>query len=164
MTVALSIMVGALLVRLNRGMPTLDWKTLEPERKKRLTAGVVQIAREYVVIVALNGALLIALVALTTLGKDAIFGNGRGTLGWPDFARHSVSALIGGIAALSVSRMAYVVWRDYDIVRLQKALIDMAAVRDEQDRQDKAAKEKLANIRAAGLMPVGTVEPKSWDG
>jgi hypothetical protein len=38
LVVALSIMVAALLVRLNRGMPTLDWKSLESSGAEDLDA------------------------------------------------------------------------------------------------------------------------------
>ncbi|MBA4174542.1 MAG: hypothetical protein C0511_18290, partial [Hyphomicrobium sp.] len=41
--VALSIMVAAVFVRLNRGMPTLEWKSLEPEKRKELTTSIVAV-------------------------------------------------------------------------------------------------------------------------
>ena len=52
--VAISIMAAALLVRLNRGMPTLDWKSLETAERKILTERVVELSREYMFVLALQ--------------------------------------------------------------------------------------------------------------
>ena len=46
-TSALSIFIAAVLVRLARGMPTLDWKTVPVEKRKALTGQLVDVSREY---------------------------------------------------------------------------------------------------------------------
>ena len=53
--VALSIMVAAVFVRLNRGMPTLEWKSLDPVKRKDLTASIVRVTTEYGWIIGING-------------------------------------------------------------------------------------------------------------
>jgi hypothetical protein len=58
MIVAISIMAAGLLVRLNRGMPTLDWKSLEPTKRKILTQRVVDLAREYLLVLFLQSVTL----------------------------------------------------------------------------------------------------------
>jgi hypothetical protein len=154
LTVALSIMAAALLVRLNRGMPTLEWKSVEPEARKRLTAAIVSVTREYMMIAAICAALLLTLLALTTVGKPA-------AQLWIEPIQRSLSALVGSMVALCVGRMAYVVWRDYDIVRVQKALVDAAA--DKEEREAQAAVEKVADMRETNIRSVPSSAPKAWD-
>lgn len=108
MIVALSIMIAAIFVRLNRGMPTLEWKSLDLDGRTRLTASIVDLSREYGWIVAVDAAALAGLVALTVVGKADVQAI------WPGWAQHLVAAGIGGGAALCVSRMAYVIWRDLE--------------------------------------------------
>ncbi len=69
MIVILSVMIAAIFVRLNRGMPSLEWRSLEPEKRKILTTKIVELSDEYVWIVALNGIALVALVSLVVIGK-----------------------------------------------------------------------------------------------
>lgn len=155
MITALSIMVAAVFVRLNRGMPTLEWKSLDPEKRKELTAAIVRVATEYGWIIGINATVLAGLVTLAVIGKtDAGF--------WPGWVDRVVSSSIGALVSLCGARMAYVVWRDIDIVRLQKRLIDETAGRETKGREAAVADEKVANIRAAGLRPVGVQPPKAW--
>jgi hypothetical protein len=155
--VALSIMGAAILVRLNRGMPTLDWKSLDSGQRGRLTAKIVELTLEYVVILAANAILLIGLVSLTVIGKADIAAR------WLPITERLVSAGIGGLIALCLARMTYVVWRDYDVVRLQKAVIDAASLKEDQELQTKASVEKVTAMRGAGLRKQGSVEVRSWD-
>lgn len=156
MIVALSIMIAAIFVRLNRGMPTLEWKSLDLENRTKLTGKIVDLSREYGWIVAINTAALAGLVTLSVVGKADVQGR------WPAWAQHMVASAIGGGAALCVARMAYVVWRDLDIVKLQKMLIDASAARDAGELETKAAKDKIADIRAAGLRKIAGSKPKAW--
>lgn len=155
MIVALSIMVAAIFVRLNRGMPTLEWKSLDAEERKNLTGRIVDLSAEYGWIIGINAAVLIGLVALTVVSKaDAIL--------WPSWAQRLAAGLVGGMGALCIARMAYVVWRDIDIVRLQKRLIDGSASREALEEQAKLADNKVANIRGAGVRKVDVLPPKAW--
>ncbi|ATE64122.1 hypothetical protein [Rhizorhabdus dicambivorans] len=154
--VSLSIMIAAVFVRLNRGMPTLEWKSLEAGERKRLTAKIVQVTTEYGWIIGINATTLIALVTLSVVGKAEII------LFWSSAVRHIASAAIGGLGALCVARMAYVVWRDIDIVRLQKRVIDDAATREDKDAQGQAAEGKVTEIRRANLRPIDVPPPKAW--
>lgn len=142
MIVALSIMVAALLVRLNRGMPTLDWKSLKQEERVAITGAILQLAKEYVFIVSTNSVLVVVLLTLSVTGKLE-------ATKWEASTQQLISAFIGGAITLCAARMGYVIWRDYDIVRLQKKLIDGAGERENQEAQQKLAEAKIAEIRAA---------------
>ena len=155
MTVALSIMSAALLVRLNRGMPSLDWKAIAPTDRKQLAEAVVAVTHDYMMIVAACATLLIGLVTLTAIGENAV------SL-WIQPVQRGLSALVGSMATLSLARMGYVVWRDFDIVRTQKALIDLGADKDMREIEVKAATENVSDIRAANIRNVPTA-PKVWD-
>ncbi|HWJ74671.1 MAG TPA: hypothetical protein VNX29_16030 [Kaistia sp.] len=155
MVTALSIMIAAVFVRLNRGMPALEWKSVDPAERRNLTAAVVQVAVEYAWIVAVSGTAVAALLTLSIVGKaDAAH--------WPEVYQTMTSGLIGAVVGLTCSRMAYVVWRDIDIVRLQKRLIDGIAERDATGAQAAMAEDKVTSIRAAGLRPVEVKAPKAW--
>jgi len=155
LTTALAIIVAAVFVRLNRGMPTLEWKSVDIQERKRLTSAIVDVAQEYAWIVAIDGVLLATLVILTTVGKPSVTA-------WPDWAQRLCSAALGGGIGLSIARMMYVVWRDLDIVKLQKRLIDISGVREALVVEQKAASEKVANIRSAAIRRGGVTEPKPW--
>lgn len=150
--VAVSIMAAALLIRLNRGMPTLDWKSLDATDRKTLTAKIVELSREYMTVLALQALTLGALLAVAA-SKDAVL-----PLAWERAVCGGVGALIG----LCIARMAYIVWRDYDIIRLQKKLIDDAADKEARDAASKEALSNVAAIRASGLRAVGKPEASSW--
>ena len=145
MVVALSVIIGAIFVRLNRGMPTLEWKSLDRGKRTELTSRIVELSKEYVAIVAINGTALIALVTLVVVGKD----HAMATLSVP--IQKSISAGVGALFSLCIARMSYVVWRDCDIMKLQKFLIDNVAERDAIDLEAKSADAKLTEMKAAGL-------------
>lgn len=155
LVVALSIMVAAIFVRLNRGMPTLEWKSLEPVERQALTGMIVALSGEYALIVLVDALALCGLVALTVVGRSEI-GH------WSNNAQCLVSGLIGALIALSIARMAYVIWRDFDIVKLQKHLIDTSAQSEAVASQAKASNEKISDIRSAGLRKIASQEPKAW--
>ncbi len=153
--VALSIMVAAVFVRLNRGMPALEWKSLDPDKRKDLTASIVSVTTEYGWIIAINAIALAGLVTLSVIGTtDAVL--------WPEGVRRTIAGMVGGLITLCAARMAYVVWRDIDIVRLQKRLIDGAASRESDERERGLADNKVASIRASNVRPVEVKPPKAW--
>lgn len=154
-TVALSIMAAAVLVRLNRGMPTLDWKSLEPRGRKTLTAKIVKLQQEYLSILGINVALVGTLIYLVVVTPPA-------TALWPEWVRRSVSGGLAGGMVLALARMALVVWRDYDIVRLQKLLIDTAADKEFQAAQEATAAVALGSMRG-GLRPLEPTKVSDWD-
>lgn len=154
--VALSIMVAAAFVRLNRGMPTLEWKSLDPDKRKDLTASIVSVTIEYGWIIGINAIALAGLVTLSVIGAED-------ATSWPEGVLRAVAGAVGGIVALCAARMAYVVWRDIDIVRLQKRLIDGVASRESDERERALADEKVASIRGANVRPVEVKPPKAWD-
>ncbi len=152
--VALSIMAAALLVRLNRGMPTLDWKSLETTERKLLTSKIVELTREYMIVLALQVgtlAILLVLVVNKTSSFDIVPYGPRGVL-----------AGLGAVLGLCICRMGYIVWRDSDIVKLQKKLIDDSADREAIEKSSAEALSKVASIRASGLRDSGRPERTSW--
>ena len=154
-TVALSIMTAAIFVRLNRGMPTLDWKTLTIAERRRLTAQVLDLTGEYTFIVGLNATLLVILVVCS------VYDDGYWQR-FPGWMAQSLSGLLGGLLALAAARMSYVVWRDYDVVSLQKVLIDKAGEREEQEKQAKVAAQALESMRGANLRRFEVAAPQAW--
>ncbi len=156
LNVALSITIAALFVRLNRGMPTLEWSNLDPTKRSELTRRIVDLSREYGWIVAINAAALFIIMALIVVGKEEIDRH------WPAGVQRVVAGIIAGLVVLGVLRMAYVVWRDQDIVKLQKHLIDGSAARDIGENEAKKSAEKIAEIRSVGLRKVPSTDPKAW--
>lgn len=144
-TVVLSIVVAALLVRLNRGMPSLDWKSAERNSRVQLTSAIVELTREYVGIIFINALLLLILITLIIISLTAIQDT------WDENFLPFLSAVIGAILTLSSLRMGYVIWRDYDIVKLQKQLIDKSPDANPPEAEISAANKKIADIRAASL-------------
>lgn len=153
--VALSIMVAAVFIRLNRGMPTLEWQSLEPTDRSGLTSAIVRLTTEYGWIIAIIALTLSAIVTLSVIGTEA-------AVAWHEAIRRSVSGALGGALGLSFSRMAYVIWRDIDIVRLQKQLIDGVAAKEEDERQAALADEKVTEFKAANVRRVPLEKPKAW--
>ena len=151
--VALSIMAAGLLVRLNRGMPTLDWKSLEVNDRKILTAKVVELTREYL-FVLLSQAITLIILLVITVSDLAQFSSTR---------QRATLAVAGGLIALCVARMAYIVWRDHDIVRLQKKLIDDSADREAAAKAQEEALSNVTAIRASGLRPGPKPEVSAWN-
>ncbi len=156
--VSISIMIAAIFVRLNRGMPSLEWKGLDLQKRTELTTRIVDLSVEYGWIVTTNAVMLVGLVGLT------VVGNKDGVALWPAWVQRIASGAIGAGVALCFARMAYVIWRDLDIVKLQKQLIDASAARDAREIEVKAASDKIADIRSAGLRKIGSPESKGWNG
>jgi hypothetical protein len=152
LVVALSIMAAALLVRLNRGMPTLDWKSLEASERKILTSKIVKLTREYMVVLAVHAFTLVVLLIFPIPGTKHLSSSTQFVL----------LALVGGLVGLAISRMAYIVWRDYDVVRLQKKLIDESADREAVNKASEEALSKVTAIRASGLRPGPKPEVSAW--
>jgi hypothetical protein len=150
--IAISIMAAALLVRLNRGMPTLEWKSLDSRERKILTQKIVEVAREYLTVLSIQAVTLAALVGVLMEKDSTVIAT------WERYLLAALGALVG----LCVARMAHIVWRDYDIVRLQKKLIDDSADRETVDRASEEALSKVANIRASGLRAVPRTEALPW--
>lgn len=153
--VALSIMVAAVFIRLNRGMPTLEWKSLEPTDRKGLTAAIVRLSKEYGWIIAIIAVTLVAIVSLSVIGSET-------AATWNVWVRRIVSGALGGALGLCSARMSYVVWRDIDIVRLQKRLIDGVADKEEGDRQAALADEKVMEFKSANVRRIPVEKPKAW--
>ena len=155
LSVAVSIMVAAVFVRLNLGMPTLEWKSVDPAERNKLTSAVLAVTIEYAWIIGVNATALAGLVALLGVGRTDASS-------WPEWGQRLVSGVIGGAIGLCVARMGYVVWRDIDIVRTQKHLVDATANKEIGDGEQLLAEAKIARIRSADIRPIDIRPPKAW--
>ena len=155
LTVALSIMVAAVFIRLNRGMPALEWKSLPPGDRKGLTAAIVKLSGEYGWIIGIIAATLIAVVTLSAIGKTE-------ACTWGIWYQRAVSGTLGGGIGLCFARMAYVVWRDIDVVRLQKHLIDGLVDKEENEKQAALAEKKVTEIKSTNVRRGPVVKTKAW--
>jgi hypothetical protein len=151
--VALSIMSAGLLVRLNRGMPNLDWKSLDTNDRKILTQKIVELTREYMLVLALHALALLSLLFLAVRNSATPEG----------YAQRGAMAFAGGLLALCGARMAYIIWRDYDIVRLQKKLIDDSADKEAIEKATQDALAKVSSIQASGLRAGPKPEASEWN-
>jgi len=152
--VAISIMAAALLVRLNRGMPTLDWQSLEASERKILTHRVVELSREYMAVLALQFVTLLILLTLSMIKEKTFYGWSSGPI--------VVLGALGALIGLCISRMGYIVWRDTDIVRLQKKLIDDSAGRQTIEKASQDALTTVNAIRSSGLKDHSKPEISPW--
>lgn len=163
---ALSIMAAAILVRLNRTMPAIDWKILDRDPRERLTADVVALAEEYLWFLAVIGVVILIVLTLIVVGRQEIFGVATGppdpTKAWHWGWRRASAGFLGVAGAFVCIRMGYLVWRDLDIIRLQKHVIDLAAAQAHQVEQDMLAIEKRASMERANLRSVPPPAPKNW--
>ncbi len=154
--VCLSIMAAAVFVRLNRGMPTLDWKSLTGSDRKRITSAIEGLSLEYIGVLAINAFAILMLIVASGLGpKDAI--------ALPSQLQSIFVAAFVGTVLLAVYRMAYVVWRDYDIIKLQRKLIDDAVDRETNDLEKKEAENRLAEMRSANLKAPALSPVQPWE-
>lgn len=156
MSVALSVFTAAVLVRLARGMPTLDWKSVPLESRKNLTKDLVEVSREYAGLLLLLILLVIVNVVLIGIGSRAMCL-------WPPLRMSLVSSAVGFAFGLTFARMAYVVWRDLDIIALQKTVIDDMAQLEERAANAASAQEKLRQMKEASTGGVEHPSVHDWD-
>lgn len=154
---SMSVVTAAVFVRLNRGMPSLDWKAIAPAKRPNLTSAILEITREYAGLAALNAVILLVIFGLSVTGQEALLA------AFSAKPQALISGVLGGLLTAAACRMAYVVWRDVDIVRLQKTLIDEAAEAEAALADLKVAEEKASKIAAAGLRAVPRLVPRGLD-
>lgn len=143
-TVCLSIMAAAIFVRLNRGMPALDWKTITPPSRKKLTSSVVNLAKDYLVGLILAFCTILMIMVLTSMTVTDVKA-------LPVLVQQCLVGVFTGFALLSVVWMGYVIWRDYDIVQLQKRVIDEAAEYEELEQSKKLADARILEAQSTNL-------------
>lgn len=152
LTTAVSILIAAVFVRLNRGLPAIDWGVVSASDRAQLTDALVKISIDYIGVL-IFGMLTIAAIVLLGAADQAWLAD------LPQKSQKSISAVIGFLISILLFRMGYVVWRDLDIVRLQKTIIDRIEVLaqaeasqtelNKQERRDAA--DKLDAMQRAGL-------------
>ncbi len=160
LTTILSIMAAAVLVRLNRGMPTIDWKGVEVAHRKRLTNEVVKLAAEYLGVLGIIATLVVLL--LITI----VAGSGWWTLtepAWVVWLQRADCAAMVFLMALTMLRMGYIAWRDFDVVRMQKAAVDQAAEAENLAQQISSSEKKATGMQSANLRPQPVEKPQAWD-
>lgn len=142
--VCLSIMAAAIFVRLNRGMPTLEWKSVSPDQRRQLTEAILRLAKDYVIGLVLTFSAICILIAFSLYTPSDLEFLTR---------QHRKIAVFSFFVSLfsSVIWMGYVIWRDLDIVKLQKTIIDNAATKEENDAQIKEAMAKTESSKSSNL-------------
>lgn len=142
----LAIFAGAILVRLNRGMPTIDWSKVNLEDRDNLVEKIKTLAREYgATLIAVGFSLAFFLVLDRTNGDTPL--SKLVTSSSPCLPK-IISAIAGAVSSFVLIRIVYVVWRDIDIVDLQAGVISQAANAEITARNVAKAKE----IEAAGVI------------
>jgi hypothetical protein len=148
-TVVLSIMAAAIFVRLNRGLPSIDWKALSSSERTNLTDRMVSIARDYLFGLFASSCSIATLICLAALSQQ------QATC-LPGWVQSLIAAWFVFIIGISIVWMGYVVWRDYDIVLLQKQVLDNMSAREEQEKILQQAKDKSAAMKAASVVVAPT--------
>lgn len=138
-----SIMAAAILVRLNRGIPTVDWKSVDGDALVALLDRLEDIAREYLVTLTVIAVTIIVLFVVPFLSSLTLY--------YDVPIKRSVAASLGFLFGILISRMAYMVWLDLDIVRLQRAVIISSANTIDGEKQKALASEKLKKIADARI-------------
>lgn len=138
-----AIIVAAVLVRLNRGVPSLEWKYVNADALESLLSRLEDIAKVYIAVVLLATVSILVLLAVVFI-ENLTFAAKAETVLW-------LSAAFGALLGILLSRMAYVVWLDFDIVRLQKQVIISAAEAEQAKEQTKVAEDKITSIAATRL-------------
>jgi len=145
----LAIFAGAILVRLNRGMPTIDWSKVDPDDRKRLVGDIKKLAREYGITLAFVSAALAFFLILDRTNGDTPLAYVLGSA--PASLSRAISAVSGAIISFVVMRIGYVVWRDIDIVDLQAGVISQAANAEKVERH---------NAIADAVSKSGVIDPR----
>lgn len=138
-----TIIVAAVLVRLNRGVPSLDWKSVDLQPIKNLLDRLEQVSKVYIVVVFATLVSIILLISVLYLQRVEFL--------YKENVVDGISISFGALFGLLISRMAYVVWLDLDIVRLQRAVILSAAETDSQKKQAAIAAEKINRVSDARI-------------
>ena len=126
----LSILLGAVLFRLGRGLPPLAVERLEVRQIKRVADAFKEVARRLMWVFAATGITVLFLIAAEPLMALAH--------GSPMLQR-IVAFIASSLSAFAVVRAVVVVLGDRDLVNLQADLI----VRDAQKRHARETSAKL---------------------
>lgn len=132
------IIAAAVLVRLNRGVPSLDWKAVQFQAVERLLERLEDIAKSYIAVVIIN-AISIAILLFIQFYHNPQYPYSANII-------MTLSTIFGALLGLLLGRMAHVVWLDLDIVRLQKAVILSAAESENKKIQIANAAEKMSKM------------------
>lgn len=141
-----ALIVGAVLVRLNRGLPSIDWKMVDATPIERLLNRLEEAAKVYIIIVVACAVSICILLASIYVDKV--------TFAYKLTTSLFLSTTFGVLLGFVISRMTFVVWLDLDIVRLQRAVILASAKSQNSDKQIKAAEDKLTAINNARIRPL----------
>lgn len=114
----------------------------------------MEIAKDYVAALIFTSAAIVTLIFLSATGKEDF-------LCLVPLARHALAGFFYGCLVLSLTWMGYVVWRDLDIIRLQRHLIDQAADREKKETSIANA-EKVAAAMRGSMVDVPRHQITPW--
>lgn len=141
----LAIFAAAILVRLNRGIPTIDWSKVDSEKRKNLVEQIRDLSISYGITLGCISFVLLAF--LISERAEIPLWAGFQFEDIPAYLRQIGSGLAGASVGFIGARMAYVVWKDIDIVDLQAEVVVIAA-----KAETKAAREQKAkDVKEAGV-------------
>jgi len=141
-----SIMAAAILVRLNRGVPSVDWKSVAPDYLSNLLDGIEKITRAYVI------TFIVALVCIGTIFAVGLIDGSQ--MVYKAQVAFAITSIFGILFGLLSSRMVYIIWLDLDIVRLQRAVIMSAAENVEVEQQKQIAYKKIDAMEKVRITPL----------
>ncbi len=116
---------------------------MDPDAIHRLLDQLEAVAKEYVAAFCII-VVSIIVVFSTSFVEEAEFTGHAEVQQW-------LAGAFGFLFGILSGRMGYIVWRDLDIVRLQKAVILSAATEEGAKKEVTAAQEKLAMMSASRL-------------
>ncbi len=139
----LSILLGAVLFRLGRGLPQLAVEQLEVLEVKRIANAFKELARRLMWVFFVTGVTVLLLIAAEPLMALAH--------GW-QFLQRGVAFVASGLSTFAFVRAVAVVLGDRDLVNLQADLI-------ERDAQKRHATKAAAELdKAEQAKPFATPE------
>lgn len=146
LTTVLAIFAAGLLVRLNRGLPTIDWSKVPAAKRADLVGRMKRLSIGYGITLAQIGVVMIGLL-IAERATFPILGD-FDFYSVPEWVRRIASGGAGAAIAFVAARVAYVVWRDIDIVEFQAEVITEAASTEVQGEQVRKAEA----VRRAGVV------------
>jgi hypothetical protein len=132
---AFSVIAGAVMVRLARGLPFTNADHFEVEEIRQVTTAIKQIMRS---LLALIVVVLATMIGFTFVDRAAALFVIYGLPTTVYIANHALSAVLGFLLAFVLMRIIQVVRGDYGLVELQSKFMIRAVERKEVKKFDEA--------------------------
>lgn len=141
-----TVFMAAVLVRLSRGIPTIEWKATALIERENLLNSISQLAKEYIYTIVTAGLVIFTslscLIFFPTLLIEKCFAIFHFSIRYYSI----IPGLIFGLFGVLIFQIARVLWRDFDIIQLQSQLIMRIGVDEAHQIETKSAKEKVEQM------------------